>query len=98
MNDKQKNAKAEGYAVRMNQSEFEFWFGNDPGPDYTHIYGDLNEEGFEYYQDNETGTYHFVDNNDDYPLTGPIDPYRVVWDEHAAWVYDDGTDLPWEEE
>lgn len=52
--------------------------------------------GFVYYQD-DSGNYRFADNAADVALTGAIDPERVVWDDHAGWVYDDGSALPWEE-
>ena len=52
--------------------------------------------GFVYYQD-DSGNYRFADNAVDAALTAPIDPERVVWDDHAGWVYDDGSGLPWED-
>lgn len=52
--------------------------------------------GFVYYQD-DSGNYRFADNTADVALTAPIDPERVVWDDHAGWVYGDGSALPWEE-
>ena len=55
-----------------------------------------NTSGFLYYQD-DSGNYRFADNSADVGLTAPIDAERVVWDDNAGWIYDDGTALPWAE-
>lgn len=61
------------------------------------LYGCFDgKAGFVYYQD-DSGNYCFADNAVDAALTAPIDPERVVWDDHAGWVYDDGSGLPWED-
>ena len=61
------------------------------------IYDCMNENtGFVYYEA-EGGELRFADNASDIALTAPIDPQKVVWNDHLGWIFEDGSELPWAE-
>lgn len=61
------------------------------------LYDSLNgNAGFIYYESDD-GELRFADATSDVALAAPIDPERVVWDDHNGWIYQDGASLPWAE-